>query len=63
MSFSLTAPAPAVLKMCTHQNARVPISEEGGLAAPPNTLLDGKKAANLGIARWVLLSLPSGTEG
>lgn len=63
MSFSLTAPAPAVLKMCTHQNARVLIAEEGGLTTPPNILLDEKKAASLGIARWVLLALPSRTEG
>lgn len=47
MSFSLTAPAPAVLKMCTHQNARVLIAEEEGLTILPNTLLDGKKAASL----------------
>lgn len=63
MIFSLTAPAPAVLKMCTHQNARVLIAEEGGLTTLPNTPLDGEKAASLGIARWVLLALPSRAEG
>lgn len=62
MSFSLRAPAPAVLKMCTHHNARVLIAEEGGLTTLPNTLLDGKKAASLGIARWVPPALPSRTE-
>lgn len=63
MTFSLTAPAPAVLKMSTHQNACVLIAKEGGLTTPPNALLDGKKASSLGIERWVLLALPSRTEG
>lgn len=53
----------AALKTRSHQNARVLVADKGALAVLPNIVLDGKKAANLGTVRLVLLAPLSRAEG